>query len=240
MNTQITLEKCVPFISSESHAVAKSPNPLKTRRVRLTITISRQTGSGAHSVGEKLAEYLQARAPYGSSEWRVYDRNLVETALEEHNLPRRFARYVPEDRVSGVTEAMDELLGTHPPAWSLVQQTGETMLHLAEQGSVILIGRGANIITSGLAHAFHVRLVGSVEKRVRKIQEMHGLDEKSAFDFVRRQDRGRQRYLRKYFGKDPDDLTLYHLVINTDFVPYQEAARMIADAALNSRSGQSI
>src|SRR6266404_343132 len=188
MNTQISLEKCVPFISSESQAVASPPSPLKPRRVRLTITISRQTGSGAHSVGEKLAEYLHSRDPAGSAEWKLFDRNLVETALEEHSLPRRFARYVPEDRVSEVADAMDELLGAHPPAWSLVEQTGETILRLAEEGNVILIGRGANIITRGLAHAFHVRLVGSLETRVKRIQEAQGLGHGAALEFVRRED----------------------------------------------------
>jgi cytidylate kinase len=120
----------------------------------------------------------------------------------------------------------------------LVEQTGETILRLAEQGNVILIGRGANIVTRGLAHAFHVRLVGSLEKRVKRIQEAQGIGQRAALEFVRREDRGRQRYLRKYFSKDPDDLLLYHLVINTDFVSYEEAARMIAEAALNSRSRQ--
>jgi len=37
----------------------------------------------------------------------------------------------------------------------------ETILHLAEQGNVILIGRGANLVTRELQHVFHVRLVGS-------------------------------------------------------------------------------
>src|SRR6266481_1839999 len=77
-------------------------------------------------------------------------------------------------------------------------------------GDVILIGRGANIITSGLPHVFHVRLVGSLEKRVGHIQETRGVEQREALEFVRGEDRGRQRYLMKYFGKDPDDVLLYH------------------------------
>jgi cytidylate kinase len=234
MITQAILEKCLPFICTESRPVISPPAVMTTRRHRLAITISRQTGSGAHSVGEKLTEYLQARDRNASPQWRVFDRNLVETVLDEHNLPRRFARYMPEDRVSEATDVVDELLGGHPSAWSLVQQTGETLLHLAKQGNVILIGRGANIITRNLDHMFHVRLVGSLERRIRHIQQTHGLGESAALEFIRREDRGRKRYLRKYFGEDPDDLSLYQLVINTDFVTYQEAARIISDAAINS------
>ncbi|HYG36103.1 MAG TPA: cytidylate kinase family protein, partial [Clostridia bacterium] len=106
----------------------------------------------------------------------------------------------------------------------------DTILHLAELGNVILIGRGANIITSKLDYVFHVRLVGSLERRVQYIQEVNHLSPKEALDFVRREDLGRQRYLKKYFNKDIEDPLLYHLGINTDLVPYAEAARMIAHA----------
>jgi cytidylate kinase len=51
-------------------------------------------------------------------------------------------------------------------------------------------------------------------------------------DRSRREDRGRKRYLKRYFDTDLDDPMLYHLVINTDLVPYEEAARIIADAVL--------
>ena len=57
-------------------------------------------------------------------------------------------------------------------------------------------------------------------------------DRKAALELIRREDRGRKRYLRKYFRKDIDDPLLYHLVINTDFVSYQEAARLIGDAVV--------
>ncbi len=50
---------------------------------------------------------------------------------------------------------------------------------------------------------------------------------------ITQEDRGRKRYLRKYFDADPDDPLLYNLIINTDEVPYQEAARIIGDAVLH-------
>ena len=45
---------------------------------RRTVTISRQTGSGAHIVAEKLAALLQAHAPKEACPWTVFDRNLAE------------------------------------------------------------------------------------------------------------------------------------------------------------------
>src|SRR6185369_11998039 len=105
--------------------------------------------------------------------WMIFDRNLVEKVLEDHNLPGRLAKFMPEDRISGVSDTMDELFGLHPASWILVRKISETILHLAEMGNVIVIGRGANVITSKLSHVFHVRLVGSLENRVKHLQELN-------------------------------------------------------------------
>jgi cytidylate kinase len=75
-----------------------------------------------------------------------------------------------------------------------------------------------------------VRLIGSERRRVEHVQEYLHLGPQPAAEYVRTTDQGRRRYVSKYYGKDIDDPLLYHLVINTDRVPYAEAARMIAEA----------
>ena len=47
------------------------------------------------------------------------------------------------------------------------------------------------------------------------------------------EDRGRERYLKKYFNADINDPLLYHLIINTGLVGYDDAAKLIGDAVLN-------
>ena len=63
MHTQIGFEKCVSFITSQL-PVDHSATIATEKNVRFAITLSRQSGSGAHVVAEKLAEYLQLRAPH--------------------------------------------------------------------------------------------------------------------------------------------------------------------------------
>src|SRR6185369_11824854 len=92
------------------------------------------------------------------------------------------------------------------------------------------IGRGGNVVTRKLNYVFHVRLVGSVPKRLERLQQSNQLDKKSALEFIHCEDRGRARYLKKYFNTDPNDPLLYHLVINTDLVSCEGAARLIGDA----------
>jgi cytidylate kinase len=62
------------------------------------------------------------------------------------------------------------------------------------------------------------------------MQELNHSTYESALELVRREDLGRARYLRKYFRKDINDPLLYHLIINTDLVSFDEAATMITQA----------
>jgi len=187
-------------------------------------------------VAERLAEYLHQRADEEVCPWAIFDRELVSKVLEEHHLPQSVARFMREDRISEITDTLDELFGLHPPSWTLVRKTSETILRLVDLGNVIIIGRGANIITSKLPSVFHVRLVASLENRIEHMCEITGLSRKQAQDQVLQEDIGRRRYVRKYFGKDIEDPLLYHLTINTDLVSYDEAARLIADAMLHEKA----
>src|SRR5215831_1643494 len=229
INTQIVLEKCDPFLSSEATVTAYKPAPVRSTAPAgvLAVTIARQSGSGAHAIAEALAEYLGHHGPDRLRPWRVFDRNLVDKVLEDHQLPVRYARFMPEDRVSEFGDALEELLGAHPACWTLLRQVEETVLELASKGNVILIGRGANVITRPLPHVFHVRLVGSLENRVKHCQDRHGITRNAALRMIRNEDRGRKRYLKKYFDEDLDDPLLYNLILNTDLLPHAAAAQII-------------
>ncbi len=226
----IGYEQCLSYINCQlrpGHA-----GRLLRPAERPAITISRLAGSGGLTIASQLAESLQARAPV-DCHWTVFDRNLLERVLEEHHLPKRIAEYMPENHKPMLGDMLEELLGLHPSSWTLVQQTSETILRLAHLGFVILVGRGANIITRKLNNVFHVRLVGSVEKRVHRIEQVYDLDRTRALNLVQEQDRGRRRYLHEHFGQDIDDPMLYHLVINTDRLSYDEATRLIADQVVH-------
>jgi cytidylate kinase len=234
MKLQPSFERCQSFINCQLQSVGTTRMPVRTGVQWRAVTISRQTGSGAHEVAEELAKYLQADAAKAAVCWTVFDRNLVEKVLEEHQLPERMAKFLAEDRISEIQDTLDELFGLHPPSRTLVRQTAETILHLVELGKVIIIGRGAGLITRNLGYVFHVRLVGSLDKRLEHVQEFYKMRSKAALGFIRQEDRGRRRYLKKYFNREIEDPLLYHLVINTDLVPYEIAARMIGDAVLNT------
>ena len=163
----------------------------------------------------------------------MFDKNLVEQVLADHKLPREIARYMPEDRVSQIRDMVEEMLGLHPSSWTLLRQSTETIRHLAELGNVILVGRAANVITANLENVFHVRLVGSIAARVKLLEEFFKMNHKAALQLMKKEDRGRRSFLKRHFHKQIDDPLLYHLVINTDRLSYEEATRLIGNAVLD-------
>ena len=73
-----------------SHGPGKEPLP--------AITISREAGAGAHSVADRVAEILEERRDKErGGPWTVLDRELVEKVLDDHELPERVRRFMPED-----------------------------------------------------------------------------------------------------------------------------------------------
>ena len=200
--------------------------------VRPSVTISRMSGSGGRTIASQLAEHLQAQAPV-DCRWTVFDRNLIQRVLEEHHLPQRVADFMHEDHKSMFEDMLEEMLGLHPSSWTLFQQTTETILRLARMGYVILVGRGANVITSRLDTVFHVRLIGSLARRTERVMEVYDLDRHDALELIQQQDKGRRRYFKEHFGKDIDDPLLYHLIINTDSIPYDHTARLLAEEVVN-------
>ena len=62
------------------------------------ITISRQAGAGGTTVAELLARMLNEDCKARPEiPWTVFDRNLVEKVLEDHELPEEFRNLIKEE-----------------------------------------------------------------------------------------------------------------------------------------------
>ncbi len=235
MNTKPSLNLCKSYLDSHLRSLSVAHDgPGRVARPPF-VTLSRETGAGAITLSVELAAWLNANDRQATAPWTVFDKNLVGKVLEDHHLSSRLAEFIPEDRVSEIEAAMRELLGLHPPLTTLHQQLAETILGLAQMGRCILVGRGANIITASQSGGFHARLVGSLEKKIARTCAYYELTRREAIPFMKKEDLARARYIRKNFDDDIHDPMLYHLVINTDRIPCDEAAVMIGRQILAPR-----
>ncbi len=213
---------------ARQYVTGKLDQDSSARKQSPSITISRMAGAGGTSVAAELAERLQKLDPQAVA-WTVFDKNLIEKVLEDHDLPRQLAEDFREEKVSGFDAYIAEMLGGHPPLLKLVHQTSDTIHKLARLGNAIIIGRGANIVTGKLPNVLHVRLVGALDTRTERIARRDNISQARAKEFCDKMEKSRQDYIKQHFGKVIDDATLYHLVINTDRLSDSEVVDMIGE-----------
>jgi cytidylate kinase len=223
------LDRCFSFINSQTAAPAQKP---VTQTVRRAVTLSRMAGCGAVHVAEKLANYLEIHAPTPGVKWTTFDRQLMLKVLEDHKLPTSLASILSEDRTSFIQDTLADIFNVHPTADKMVKLISETILQLAEVGNVIIVGRGANIITAKTPHVLHVRLVASLEDRIERVCREYHKTPEEARRYCLEEDPARTRYIRTYFKTDINDPLHYHLIINTSKLGYDQVAQMIGEALL--------
>lgn len=225
MNTTLFSIKTDTYLSAEWSG---SRCPWGPRRTEPFITISREAGSGGSSLARLLARKLNGGLR-PEANWCVYETNLAPKMLRTHHLPAHFARFLPEDRVSEFTACIGEMIGRHPSLWDLVQKTNETVRRLAAGGQAILVGRGANFATKGMAGGIHVRLVAPAGHRARYLADLYNLSESEALALNAKCDAARRSYVRATFSEDVEDPTAYDLVINTAQMPLADIAALVTE-----------
>ena len=74
--------------------------------------------------------------------------------------------------------------------------------------------------------------MASLEDRIERVCHEYNKSPEEARSFCLKEDPARTRYIKTYFKTDINDPVNYHLVINTSWLDYENAARMIGEAVL--------
>jgi hypothetical protein len=217
------------YLSALSHSTVQ-PREMP----RPAIAISSECGVEDLAIAGLAAKELDLVCPgHPPHPWTVFSRNLVSKILEEHSLSNRIEEFMPEDVRFPLTESFEFLLGLHPPSGVLREYAKDTIRKLAKNGNAILIGRGAAIITAGLSHVLHVRLVAPFHLRVRNFGRAHSVAEGEAVRMVRANDTARRRYVRSYLHTDVTEALHYDLVLNTANSGVERVARIISASVIH-------
>src|SRR5512140_2546140 len=102
------LEQGLTVLEARLKNPSHPPMPGTGVAVRPFITISRETGAGATTLGQRLLSLLDERFGSVEQRWMLLDKNLLTHALTLHHLPEALAEYLPEDRVPEFKSAIGE------------------------------------------------------------------------------------------------------------------------------------
>jgi cytidylate kinase len=197
----------------------------------LVVTISAAYGAGGTVVGpdvatrlglpylERMVSHAVARAAEaihkeagGEGAWRrIMGAFASVPSAVTPSIPQ------PEDPV-----AVDELLR---------EEVEATVRNAISQGGGVVVGRGATCFLASEPRTFHVRLDGPVERRAARAMKIERVELEEAQRRLGEVDRMRAAYAKRFYKRDLNDLSLYHLVLDSTSMPFEACAELIVQGA---------
>ena len=195
------------------------------------LTISRQAGTEAHSLGRfvlmRLAEYDDLDLKTG---WDLFDQKLCALIAQNKSLEADYDTLVNEGyRADGLQRMVYEMLIGTSQQYKIQKKIEEVIHLLARLGKVVIIGRGGFHLTRGMPGGIHVRLVAPLAHRVLDVMAHDKIPEDQARQKIKKADEERANFLKRQYGCDPDDATQFDFVCNVARVPVPEIVETIAD-----------
>jgi cytidylate kinase len=187
----------------------------------LTIAITREAGTPGTSVAREVGQRL---------DWKVYDRELVNKIAHDMGLRPSALESVDEKPVSWLLESLAGL-SSRPGATEggFVRHLVQSVVSLGKEGRCVIVGRGAAQILPA-ATTLRVRLVGLLEDRIAAASKRLNISREQAERWVVESDRERCNFAKSHFGRDPQDMRLYDMVLNTSRWTVPECADIIVQA----------
>lgn len=196
---------------------------------KIQITIARQYGSGGRRVGEKLAELLG---------FRYVDRELVTMAAQKSGYDPEILSRVDEKSAGSLlyTLAMgSNMYGVHGGAQlemplndKLFIVQSEIIKSEADKESCVFVGRCADYVLAEYPGRISVFLYASMDARIKRVAQEHGLSEKEASEIINKTDKRRIGYYNFYTGGRWGDFENYHLMLDTSVLGTEKTAEIIA------------
>jgi cytidylate kinase len=137
--------------------------------------------------------------------------------MEDYELPQYVTR---EDYLKGLKDVIAEL---------------------AREGNVVLHGYAGYLFVPSDIPALHVLVTAPEGLRQQRLAEQHMLSLKDAAQSLRRADRDSLEIFRTLLGSELMDLKHYDVVLNSERLPYEAAARNVAEMLeASSRVGEGL
>lgn len=206
----------------------KDPGPV--------ITISRQTGCGARGIAWAICEELNKKgnpSDKNDGKWRFINREILQESAEQLNLDPKALKNVIDDKNRGI---MDQIVGalsthSHKSDQKILKTVQDVIRQFANNGKVILIGRGGARICHDIKLSLHVRLVAPEDWRIAEIARRLDFSKSYATEYVKKRDVERELLVTKLFGKKPDS-SAYDVEMNCSRFTEKELAAAIIQLAV--------
>jgi cytidylate kinase len=199
------------------------------------ITISRMYGSGGSNVAARVADAMG---------WSLLDNAVIdevaartglsvsEVAAREERRPS-LAERVATAMAMSTQEMMSPLAAAQfpPTEQHLLDVTRAVIEEAAARASVVIVGRGAQMMLGSRSDVFGIFCYAPLEALTRGSMQRDGLDHAQAEKRVQQVNQERTAWVKANWGRDWRGIENYHLCVNTDALGIDGAVDAVVRSA---------
>ena len=205
---------------------------------KFVITISRELGSGGHTIAQKLAEKMGVR---------LYDKELIKQLSERFNLNQTSIERLKAQKKNWMSDFVRLVFPAPAPTSFTAAEPihtkreydpevttddiflaeTEILRGLAEEGSCVIAGRSGFHVFKNHPNTFNVFISASLPHRISRVVDRQGLTEDQAAKLIRSIDLARENYIQRYAGVSRYDARNYDLALKADGHSEEQLASII-------------
>lgn len=205
----------------ERNAPLRDPGPV--------VTIAREMGCPGKKISQLLQDTLNQKAlnNHQNAEWKWVSKEIFESAAKELELdPERIKEAFKYRR-----SIIDEIIHSQSRKYYVndrrIRKTiGEVVRSIANDGHVIILGRGGVALTRDIPKSLHIYLEAPIEWRAALVSEKHCMSIPDAKKYIKEIDERRAQYRAYYQGKN-NDYTSFDVHFNCMTFSVQEVVDAI-------------
>ena len=201
------------------------------------ITISRELGSGGRTVGRKLAEKLGVR---------YSDKELIHALMRKFNLTASGIEKLKGEKKNWLADVI-QLVAPVPKVGMLIdgdsryvqeyrpdltpddifKAESQILREIDEHGPCVIAGRSGFFVLEERPDKIDVFITATLEHRIARVMRKQEVSREEAERIIKKVDKARDNYVRRFTGRSRYDVRNYDLVINMDGLSEDDAVDVI-------------
>ncbi len=175
---------------------------------QIIISIGREFGSGGHEIAQRLAEHYNIP---------LYDKEIFQHVEEKSSISAEVAEHFDEKPVypifypyaiDGNYYPLEQQIANH--IFDFIRTKGEK-----EKESFVVVGRCAEYILKDNDALISVFILGDKDAKIQRVMEKYDLDQKAAYNRMKKEDKMRKTYHNFYADGKWGDSRSYDICINS-------------------------
>ncbi|MEI7726394.1 MAG: cytidylate kinase-like family protein [Bacteroidota bacterium] len=192
---------------------------------RPVVTISREFGCPSKLIAQAVTNELNKRQGVDKpKKWRFINKEVVEATAKQLELNQSEVNYLLSTGEKGLIE---DVLASFSHSYVSTHRMRKTVSHvvksIAEQGYVVIVGRGGAGILHDFPNTIHVRLQAPREWRIEAVRTTRNIGKAEASTLVNEMDKKRMAFIEVMTGEKFNPY-LFNITINCSAFSNEEIA----------------